>query len=241
MTEFELFQSLRPHYPSREYALIPQVANGTGAGAFRHCDALVLSLWPSRGIHLSGFEIKTHRGDWMRELRNPEKAEEIAQYCNYWWIVASGPFVKADELPQPWGLMTWDQRKHELLKTKSAPFREALKPDLPFLAAALRKAQEVVTPAAALQEARYEGLEKGREESAEKCKHDLEEFANLQRRVKAFEKASGISIVGWNSAENIGEVVKQVLNGTVERDREKLLSIATRLVHDLGVTDDSTH
>src|SRR5690349_16908111 len=65
MTEFELFQALRPYYPAREYALLPQVANGTGVGAFRHCDALALSLWPSRGLHLSGFEMKSYRGDWM--------------------------------------------------------------------------------------------------------------------------------------------------------------------------------
>jgi hypothetical protein len=28
MTEFELFQALRPFYPAREYALLPQVADG---------------------------------------------------------------------------------------------------------------------------------------------------------------------------------------------------------------------
>jgi hypothetical protein len=60
MTEFELFQALRPLYPAREYALLPQVANGTGAGSKRHCDALALSLWPSRGLYLTGFEMKSY-------------------------------------------------------------------------------------------------------------------------------------------------------------------------------------
>lgn len=58
MTEYELFQALRPLYPAAEYALLPQVANATGARTKRHCDALALSLWPSRGLHLHGFEMK---------------------------------------------------------------------------------------------------------------------------------------------------------------------------------------
>ena len=43
MTEYELFQALRPLYPAAEYALLPQVANATGARTKRHCDALALS------------------------------------------------------------------------------------------------------------------------------------------------------------------------------------------------------
>lgn len=237
MTEFDLFQALRPHYPAREYALLPQTANGTGAGAFRHCDALALGLWPSRGMHLSGFEIKSYRGDWLRELRNPEKAEEIAQYCNYWWIVAASPFVKADELPEPWGLMTWDEGKGSLTKTKRAPFREALKPDLPFVAAMMRKAQEVVTPDAALAEARAEGLAVGRKEGEGRSKYDLEDYRKLQQQVRDFEKASGITISGWAGGHQVGEAVNQVLNGTVMRERDALRKIAERLLLDLDGSD----
>jgi hypothetical protein len=234
MTEFELFQALRPHYPSREYALLPQVANGTGARTFRHCDALALSLWPSRGMHLSGFEMKSYRGDWLRELKNPEKAEEVAQYCNYWWIVASGPFVKAEELPQPWGLMVWDATKGILLKIKAAPFREAVNPDLPFIAAMLRKAQDVVTPDGALEDARRDALEKGRKEGEARCKYDIEDFAKLKQRVQTFERASGVKLDTWNDAHDIGEAVKMVLNDTVSRGRDNLRRIAEQIVKDLG-------
>lgn len=61
LSEYELFRALRHHYPAREYALLPQVGNGTGSRCNRHADALALSLWPSRGLHLNGFEIKSHR------------------------------------------------------------------------------------------------------------------------------------------------------------------------------------
>jgi hypothetical protein len=236
MTEFELFQALRPFYPAREYALLPQTANGTGAGAFRHCDALALSLWPSRGMHLSGFEIKSHRGDWLRELRNPEKAEQIAQHCNYWWIVAAGPFVKADELPEPWGLMNWNEKKQVLVKTKPAPFREALRPDFPFVAAMLRKAQEVCTPDSAIAQAWAEGRKQGQEEGESRSKFDLEHFDRLKKQVIAFEKASGIKLDEWRDGKAIGGAVNQVLTGAVAHGRETLLGIAKQLVQDLEPT-----
>lgn len=239
MTEFELFQALRPLYPPREYALLPQAANGTGAGAFRHCDALTLSLWPSRGMHLSGFEIKSYRGDWLRELRNPEKAEEIAQFCNYWWIVASAPFVKKDELPEPWGLMTWDQEKQVLRKTKAARFRKAKVPDLPFIAAMLRKAQEIVTPDSALAEVRKEGRAEGVKEAESRIKQRLKDLEELEERVRAFEVATGLEIDGWRPVEEIARAVKVVLDGTVGREQERLMGIATRILADLGRTPEA--
>ena len=235
MTEFQLFQALRPFYPAREYALLPQVANGTGAGSFRHCDALALSLWPSRGLHFSGFEMKSYRGDWLREIKQPEKAEEIAQYCNHWWIVAAGPFVKADELPQPWGLMVWDEKKSALVKVKVAPFREAVKPDLPFLAAALRKAQETVTPEGALDTAHREGYAKGLKEGEERSKYELECYAKLKSKINEFEKACGLKIAsGWTHPREVGEAVKQVLAGTIQHERESLRKTAERILQELS-------
>lgn len=232
MTEFELFQALRPLYPEREYALLPQVANGTGAGAFRHCDALALSLWPSRGMHLHGFEIKSYRGDWLREMKHPEKAEEISAFCNYWWIVAAGLFVKPDELPQPWGLMVWDGKK--LVKEKPAPYKQAEHPDFSFVAAMLRKAQDVVTPVAALEAARAEGYEAGQKMAKANRAFEMENLQKLSQKVKEFEIASGIQIVGgWHGGAEIGAVVQQVLAGTLMRERQTLLATAKRIVKDL--------
>jgi len=239
MTEFELFQALRPFYPVREYALLPQVANATGFGANRHADAIALSLWPSRGLTLAGFEMKSYRGDWIRELRKPEKAEEVAQYCNYWWIVAAGPLVKPDELPPAWGLMTWDAEKKALVKTKHAPLREAVKPDLPFIAGILRKAQDVITPDGVIEQARKDGYEEGLNVNQSRQKWELEEYAKLKAKVAEFEKASGVKITGrWESGEDIGTAVNQVLNGTVMRERNSLRTAAKRILEDLGSTEE---
>lgn len=77
VTAGDVMVALAHRYPAPGYALLPQVANGTGYAASRHCDAIALSLWPSRGIRLHGFEIKVARSDWLRELKDPAKAEAI--------------------------------------------------------------------------------------------------------------------------------------------------------------------
>lgn len=232
-TEFELFQALRQLYPASEYALLPQVANGTGASAKRHADALAISLWPSRGLHLSGFEIKSYRGDWIRELKSPQKAEPIARFCNFWWIVAGGPFIKVDELPALWGLLTWDEKSKSLIKTKAAHVRDADTPDIPFVAAMLRKAQEVVGPEATMIAAREESFASGKRAGEEAASWELKELRKLRETVGQFEKASGVKVTRWEGGEKIGAAVEQVLSGSVNRYRESLLATARDIIKDL--------
>ncbi len=106
LCETQVTERLRTKY-SNGYAFFDHVRNSTGhARTVRTADALALGLWPSRGLELHGFEIKSHRSDLLRELKNPAKADEIARYCDYWWIVTGSPKVaKPGELPKPWGLM----------------------------------------------------------------------------------------------------------------------------------------
>jgi hypothetical protein len=184
---------------------------------------------------LSGFEIKSYRGDWLRELKNPAKAEGIASCCNYWWIVAGNlEIVQTGELPEPWGLLAWDEKKAALVKIKGATFREAARPEFSFIAAMLRKAQEVVTPDAVIEEARKASFAAGRIEGLAVSKGDNEAFARLKERVRIFEKTSGVKIDGWESAGDIGAAVQQVLGGTVARGRSQLRRTAARILQDLG-------
>jgi hypothetical protein len=109
MTASDIERELMKRYPSGEYAYFSQVRNGTGfPRETRTADAMVLSLWPSRGLELYGFEIKVSRSDWLSELKNPKKAEELSQYCDYWYIVAPSDIVEIGELPATWGLMAWN-------------------------------------------------------------------------------------------------------------------------------------
>jgi hypothetical protein len=237
MTEYELFQALRPFYPAREYALLPQTANGTGFSASRHCDALALSLWPSRGLHVSGFEMKSYRGDWLREKADPAKAEAIAQFCNHWWIVASGPFVKPEELPEPWGLKVWDKESGALKIQKKAPFREAKPLDQMMVAAILRKCQDVATPDSALANARTEGFDAGKKEGEARAVQDKEDLLKLRNRLRIIEKLSGIKVDSWEPAENIGDAMRAILEGSQQRQVEQLRRVATLIAVEFGIEE----
>lgn len=95
------------HLPKRnrpEWAYLEEVRNAPGFDATRSLDALAVHLWPSRGHEIHGYEIKCSRSDWLRELKDPHKAEAFAGWCDRFWIVAA-PGIVRDELPIAWGLL----------------------------------------------------------------------------------------------------------------------------------------
>ena len=75
-------------------------------GDRRTLDAVAVSLWPSKGLRIDGFEVKCSRADWRRELRAPEKAGEFLPMIDRMWVVAADrAIVPVAELPDRWGLM----------------------------------------------------------------------------------------------------------------------------------------
>ncbi len=155
-----------------EHAFIPHVKSDAGHGSHRTIDAISMSLWISRGLLISGYEIKCSRSDWLTELKSPEKAEEFFGFIDRFYLVISDPeIVQPGELPEGWGLLCKKGRGlTQLVEPKL--FREDTGPLPPqffrgFLAALLRSAcrQRDVTPkqiedamAAAAAEAKKEAL-----------------------------------------------------------------------------------
>ena len=205
------------------YAFLEQVANGTGLRANRHADAIAVQLWESRGLNITGFEIKVSRQDWVKELKHPEKAEPIAQYCHYWYLVCGDEnIVQFGELPANWGLMV-PHTKGTLKIVKEAPLNKNPKPvDMIFLCAVLRQTQNQLTDTAKLQ-AKYhqgytDGKEDGKKDAESNVKYWRESRDELQKTVKEFEDISGIGITQWRwnytDSQKIAQAVKIVLDGT---------------------------
>lgn len=140
MTEAYLLELLRARYKRPAYAFFTHVRNQTGfillEGAERQADALAVSLYPSRGIELIGFEVKVSRSDWRRELADPSKAEAFTRYCHRWYVVSPRDVIHRDELPEGWGLL-W---AHEgtIRQKREAALREPLPPTWSFFAALAR-------------------------------------------------------------------------------------------------------
>jgi len=233
-TTQELEDLIGNRFCAPAWAFIPQVRSGTGyLKQVRTADAIAMGLWPSRGMELHGFEIKAYRGDWLNELKNPEKAEEIAQFCDFWWIVAPKNLIKIEELPTPWGLMVPHGSTTKTIKQAEKLKSEPI--DKPFLAAILRRAQEVITPQAKINKAFKEGKEKGLAERDRSTEWERDQHKELKETIYAFEKAAGITINTWQRG-NIGDAVRMVLDGehlTAKQDLEKLLFTAEKIVSNI--------
>jgi hypothetical protein len=186
-TAHEVMEAMRRRYPSPEYAILENVPNAVGGGS-RRADALIMGLWRSRGIDLSGFEIKVSRSDVLRELRDPAKADTIADYCDFWWLVVGDPKIaKVEEVPGPWGLLVADGSS--LVVAKKAERLPKPKPiDRRFLAAILRVTVESYGSEEMRRDIRtalYEEVN-AQAEAAVRDVH-AREVENLRRRAEAAE------------------------------------------------------
>lgn len=145
--------ALRMQYAAPQYATIEEVRNATGrtgmrkygriADGSRYADMLAVGLWPSMGLEILGFEVKTTRADWLKEISDDKKAVAVQQYCDRWYLVVPDKnhekTVRSGELPQTWGMLTVDDlgRVREIVP---APKLDALPVTRTFLASMMRNA-----------------------------------------------------------------------------------------------------
>ena len=231
--------ALRERFAPPEWALFFEVRNATGyVRDARSADAIAMSLWPSRGLEFHGFEVKRSRADWLREKKDPAKAEEISKYCDRWWLVVDDPtIVKDGELPASWGLLAL--RGKSLRCEREAPVLTATPFDRPFVAALLRSAQKARPEDAVLRAAvdgvRTEMLEQHRQELEAMVGSRREELAKAEKVIRDFEEASGLNLRWphqgngvWADPKKLGEAVRFVLDGGVEKLHRELADLAEK-------------
>lgn len=210
-------QALRVKYAAPEWALLEEVHNRTGGGT-RSADAIAMNLWESHAFRIIGFEIKVSRSDWLRELKDPSKADVIAAYCDMWFIVATPDIVKEDELPPAWGLQVLKGNGLHIIK--KAPLLEDRKAlDRRFVAAMIRRATEVggdqiaaaITPA----------VERVRKEAESRLEGEVERRTRRAKeiidRVEAVKAATGIDMASYSFDNN--DVCAAIRYALAERSR----------------------
>lgn len=199
-------EALAARFEAPAYAVLPGVSDGTGHHKTRTVDAIVASLWPSRGLWIAGVEIKVSRNDLVRELANPVKQESVFKHCDYFWLaVGDESIVRDGDVPETWGLLVPARGGKKLKVAKDAP---RLKPEplsRPFLAAILRRADEQI--AASAKELRAElrkEVEAQLGEELEQLRERSNEFHRLSYALKRaelvdrFMQRAGISLTEWN-------------------------------------------
>lgn len=203
--------AMRAKFAAPEWALMMGVGNATGFGCKGWADAIAMSLWPSRGLALHGFEFKASRADWRKEIKSPEKAEKIAKYCDYWFLVCPPGIYQPNEVPMGWGVMELTGRG---LSTKVPADRLTPAPlDREFLAAMLRRASEAddnVIAAQVMKRVEAE-LKTMADRQARQRESDARRLLELQKRLAEVRDLTGIDLENYTPSADIAAAIKLAL------------------------------
>lgn len=230
-----VFNILCKRYPPTEYATMCEVSNAAGFSRSRSCDFMVMGLWPSRGLHLQGFELKVSRSDFLSELKKPDKADAFYNYCDFWWLLTvhdeHRTVAKLEEIPAPWG---WLEIKGEkCIVRKDAPKNENVQPvGRHFLAAMLKRAADrkgFIHESEIADKIRAAGEQKAAYEKRQ-AEQYRDEVRDLHKKINDFKHASGIDIdFRWgNDPRKFGEAVRFLMNGGNDQARKELEDLAAR-------------
>lgn len=203
----DIGSAMAKQWSEPEYAIMWEVNEGTGHNTGRSADAVIMSLWPSRGLELHGVEIKVSRSDWKREAADPTKAEAIAKYCDRWWIhTPEGVVGDISDVPPAWGLREYDGKRWVTLREATLnPSPEPM--NRRFLAALLRRADGMMkrmvydATEAARNAAHAEG-ERLREQHRDSVKREVARITLEMQQGKdalaELETAFGAKITDWS-------------------------------------------
>lgn len=230
-----VFGILKARYKEPEYVLMAEVSNATGFARSNSADFIAVSLWPSRGLTISTFELKSSRTDWLKEFKNPGKAEAHFKYADYFWLLTDGPGIaninpNINEIPETWGWM--EIQKGKLKIRKEAPKLSPAPIDRHYLCAMLRRADSKDSyilrsnVQEAINNAREEGLNKRDNDNIRK----IENYERILKIVTDFESASGVKMdTKWDynaiDPKKVGAAIKVLSEGGMDKFLKELIKI----------------
>lgn len=216
MKEVSIYTLLDRKYPAAEHVLMREVSDASGSGRSRSLDYMVVNLWNSRGLAITGIEVKSWRSDWLRELKNPGKQENHFKFCDYFYLLTTEEDIaKIAEIPETWGWLTI--KGERIMIKKDAPKQNPMPVDRSFLCAMLRRA--AAKDGWIHEDSIQNRLEEARQAHNQHIQRNLDNankaLTELREKVAVFEKASGVGIGDrWErNQDKIGEAVKFVMAG----------------------------
>ena len=216
---FNIWEALRLRFQNRfstggEWVYIQEVSPATGFARCR-CDALAINCYESRGHEIHGIEVKQHRSDWLRELKDSGKSEQMIRMCDRWWLAVSDESIaKKEELPKGWGLLV---PSGKVLRAKvQAPLLKPKPVDRKFLCSLLRKSDEQARAyfkefyrpknQADIGSQKYnEGVEDGKRIARTEAQLIQQQLDTYKKCIADFEKASGVTMRLYNGHQ-VGEI-----------------------------------
>lgn len=247
-------------FDSPAHVMLREVRNATGGTANeRYADAIVASVWPSRGLWIAGIEVKVSKSDWKAELRNPAKSSSIQRFCDYWYVAVPDGLVSIDELPETWGLVTVKERAGKLSGkiVRRAPKLDPEPLSMVFVASILRNASASVQNQIGLEKYRWEEQRqtetqelrafRGEKLNLERSKESLRKKCNdYETEINAFEAQTGIRIGGWraNAPVDVFRLAQEmIVNRRIIEDAGRaigrLSEAATEAMKAIGAADNT--
>lgn len=223
-----VWELLRRRYPAHQYALLSEVSDAAGFHRTGSCDYISIGLWNSRGLDVAGIELKSYRNDWLREMKNPAKAESFFKYCDRWYLlITEEGIAKPEEIPLTWGLLQIKGKK--IIQVKQAPTLSPQPIDRSFLAALLKRATQGLIHKSEIQDLRDESYRQGTESRDRESDTNKRNYNKLCEEVSSFETAAGFKINTRypHSPEKIGAAVKYVLENEGTDFRKKIEKVKT--------------
>jgi hypothetical protein len=209
-----LEEMLREKYPRDKYALLFDVPDAVSMDQKRRIDALAFGCWASLGRTLEGFELKISRGDWLREMKQVNKADPFVALCDRFWLVTSDSTVaKLDEIPACWGWMA--ATKAGLRIQRPASKLPGCGESFPrsFVIGVMRRLQDDLIGSPDVRtyidgkiKAATASVDQRIKWATDRAANDLK---RNQEAIKEFEDASGIPFKTYGMG-NIGAIVKQL-------------------------------
>lgn len=231
----EIKLRLRTIFSPPEFAIFFEVAVGTGfAGQRRKADAVAMDMWPSRGMKITGFEVKVSRHDWLREKGNPVKAEAIAAYCDRWALVTAFGVAESIEVPHAWDWYELSEKGDKLALRQRGHETEAKVLDRSFVASLLRCATrgellEIEVRAEKMIEKERDRIESEVESRVRRRTH---EASALLQRYGPIEEAlrGGVKLSQFHTDSELAEAIRIVLTSGVAGTYTGMESLSKRLV-----------
>lgn len=211
--------ALRKRYSAPGWAVFEEIPNVTGFDSDRRADALALGVWPSHGFAFHGFEIKSARADWLRELRDPTKSDAFSKYCDRWWLLAEPKVALESEIPESWGWM--ESTKSGLRVRKDAPRLTPEPIPRSLMASMMRSVEKTMVPKSLLSKEREEmkaELERKRVHADVGWDRGTAErqISQHEQMVRDFNERTGIDFATWRPEVTI-EQVKLILRAEAAR------------------------
>lgn len=224
-----VYQTLLGRYPANEYILMEEVCSDAGHGANSRADYIAANFWPSRGLSITGIELKKSRNDWQNELKNPSKADTIFKFCDYWYLLTTNDKIASiDEIPELWGWLVITGRGIKVMKP--APKLQPTEITRGFMFAMLKRAADKKGWTRCDEEYIEKLVESRIGYKGNQLERIGKEYSELQEQVQKFEKFAGIklnerySYLDWK-AEEKGKLFNIIYKGNIDIYQNKLIKL----------------